>query len=68
MTPDIKRSVAAAYQIKIQAHQISQLIKYIQLLQLKSLGFYLIWKTYFKKSNVCVKVARVVNLRLVFTD
>ena len=42
MTPDIRRSVAAAYQLKIQAHQISQVIKYTHMLQLKSLGFYLI--------------------------
>ena len=38
----LKASVAAAYQHKIEIHQMSQLIKYNQLLQLKSLGFYLI--------------------------
>ena len=42
MILDIKRSVAAAYQFKIEAPQISYLIKYNQLLQLKFLNFYLI--------------------------
>ena len=38
----LKASAAAAYRHKIEIHQMSQLIKYNQLLQLKSLGFYLI--------------------------
>ena len=42
MTSGIKRSAAAAYQLKIEADQISYLIKYNQLLRLKVLGFYLI--------------------------
>ena len=39
MTSDINRSVAATYQLKIEAHRISKLMKYKQLLGLKSLGF-----------------------------
>ena len=39
MTSDINRSVAATYQLKIEAHRISKLMKYKQLLRLKSLGF-----------------------------
>ena len=38
----LKASVAATYQDKIEIYQMLQLIKYNQLLQLKSLGFYLI--------------------------
>ena len=42
MISDTKRPVTAAYQLKIEAIRISQLIKYNQLSRLKFLGFYLI--------------------------
>ena len=64
MISDIKRSVAAAYQLKIQAPQISQLIKYNQLLQLKYLGFYLIWKTCCQKVMFCVREESVLSNRV----
>ena len=49
MTSGIKRSVAAAYQLKAEAHQVSYLIKYNQLLGLKSLGFFLFERRIAKK-------------------
>ena len=47
----LKGLVAAAYELKIGAHQISYLIKYNQLLQLKFICFDL--KDVLPKSNVC---------------
>ena len=50
----LKRSVAAAYQLKIEVYQITWLIKYSQFLWLKSLDI-LYLNDILAKFNVCVK-------------